>query len=109
MSKERRNKGREVNEEQFPTPPTAVAAYEAAQGERRPLVACDVSPPRGAEIDTLPRIAAIRADLYCVAYAPGRAVRLDSLAMATVLRAATGRGTIWNLATRDMNKLALQN
>ena len=29
--------------------------------------------------------------------------------MATVLRAATGRGTIFNLATRDMNLLALEN
>jgi 5,10-methylenetetrahydrofolate reductase len=51
----------------------------------------------------------IPADFYCVAYAPGRAVRLDSLAMATVLRAVTGRGTIFNLATRDMNTLALEN
>ena len=93
----------------FPIQPTVIDAYEAARGEGRPLVACDVSPPRGAEIDALPRIAAIPADLYCVAYAPGRAVRLESLAMATILRAATGRGTIWNLATRDMNKLALQN
>jgi 5,10-methylenetetrahydrofolate reductase len=98
-----------VTDAPFPMQPTVVEAYDAARREGRPLVACDVSPPRGAEIDTLPRIAEIPADLYCVAYAPGRAVRLDSLAMATVLRAATGRGTIWNLATRDMNKLALQN
>jgi homocysteine S-methyltransferase len=98
-----------VTDAPFPMQPTVVDAYEAARREGRPLVACDVSPPRGAEIDTLPRIADVPADLYCVAYAPGRAVRLDSLAMATVLRAATGRGTVWNLATRDMNKLALQN
>jgi 5,10-methylenetetrahydrofolate reductase len=93
----------------FASQPSVVEAYTAARAAGRPLVACDVSPPRGAEIDALPRIVEIPADLYCVAYAPGRAVRLDSLAMATVLRAATGRGTIWNLATRDMNKLALQN
>jgi 5,10-methylenetetrahydrofolate reductase len=93
----------------FPSQPTVVEAYEAARNDGRILVLCDVSPPRGAEIDTLPAIADIPADLYCVAYAPGRAVRLDSLAMAVRLRAATGRGTLFNLATRDMNTLALQN
>ena len=88
---------------------TVTEAVEAARRDGRVLVACDVSPPRGVTIDALPEIAGIRADFYCVAYAPGRAVRLDSLAMATVLRAVTGRGTIFNLATRDMNTLALEN
>lgn len=89
--------------------PTVVDAYNAAVRAGRPLIACDVSPPRGAEIEALPLIATIPADFYCVAYAPGRAVRLDSLAMAHVVREATGRGVIFNLATRDMNTLALQN
>lgn len=93
----------------FATQPTVSEAVESAAGDGRVLVACDVSPPRGATIDALPEVAGIPTDFYCVAYAPGRAVRLDSLAMATVLRAATGRGTIFNLATRDMNTLALQN
>jgi homocysteine S-methyltransferase len=93
----------------FPLQPAVDELAEEARRQGRVLVACDVSPPRGAAIDALPAIAAIPADLYCVAYAPGRAVRLDSLAMAAVLRAATNRGTIWNLATRDMNTLALQN
>jgi 5,10-methylenetetrahydrofolate reductase len=34
---------------------------------------------------------------------------MDSLAAACVIRQATGRGTIFNLATRDMNRLALEN
>jgi homocysteine S-methyltransferase len=89
--------------------PTVTEAVESARREGRVLVACDVSPPRSAAIDTLPEIAGIPTDFYCVAYAPGRAVRLDSLAMATVLREVTGRGTIFNLATRDMNTLALEN
>jgi len=89
--------------------PTVVELCGSARRDGGVLVACDVSPPRGATIEALPEIAAMPADLYCVAYSPGRAVRLDSLAMAVVLRAATGRGTIFNLATRDMNKLALQN
>src|SRR5918999_1373598 len=87
--------------------PTVTDVVERAREDGRVLIACDVSPPRGASIDALPEIAGIPADFYCVAYAPGRAVRLDSLAM--VLRAATGRGTIFNLATRDMNTLALAN
>ncbi|MGE0543466.1 MAG: methylenetetrahydrofolate reductase [Dehalococcoidia bacterium] len=93
----------------FTMQPTVTEAVDAARRDGWVLVACDVSPPRGAAIDTLPEIARIPADFYCVAYAPGRAVRLDSLAMATVLRAATGRGQIFNLATRDMNTLALEN
>ena len=92
-----------------PAQASVVDAYTAARRERRTLVACDVSPPRGAEIDALPAIGAIPADFFCVAYSPGRAVRLDSLAAAHVIRQATGRGMIFNLATRDMNKLALQN
>ena len=86
---------------------TVTEACDAARANGRVLVVCDVSPPRGAAIDALPQIAAMPADFYCVAYAPGRAVRLDSLAMAVKLREATGLGTLWNLATRDMNKLAL--
>lgn len=93
----------------FGAQPSVVEAYEDAQRTGRTLIACDVSPPRGAEFDALPAIVAIPADFYCVAYAPGRAVRLDSLAGACVVRQATGRGTIFNLATRDMNKLALEN
>ena len=85
-----------------------VDACAGAQRDGRTLVACDVSPPRGAEIDALPAIGTIPADFFCVAYTPGRAVRLDSLAGAHLIRAATGRGAIFNLATRDMNKLALQ-
>jgi 5,10-methylenetetrahydrofolate reductase len=93
----------------FEIQPAVTEAVEAARRDGRVLVVCDVSPPRSAAIDALPEIAGIPTDFYCVAYAPGRAVRLDSLAMATVLRAATGRGTIFNLATRDMNTLALEN
>jgi len=87
---------------------TLVDAHAAARREGRTLVLCDVSPPRSAAIESLPAIAAIAADYYCCAYAPGRAVRLDSLAMAVRLHQATGRGAMFNLATRDMNVLALQ-
>jgi 5,10-methylenetetrahydrofolate reductase len=88
---------------------TVVEAVEAARRDGRPLVICDVSPPRGAAIDAIAEIGRIPTDFYCVAYAPGRAVRLDSLAMAVLLRAAIDRGTVFNLATRDMNTLALES
>lgn len=85
-----------------------VRAWELARQQGRRLIACDVSPPRGHVIDQIAAINAIPADFYCVAYAPGRAVRLDSMVMAALLRQQTGRDAIFNLSTRDMNQLALQ-
>jgi 5,10-methylenetetrahydrofolate reductase len=84
-------------------------AYAAAREDDRPLLLCDVSPPRGADVAAMAAIAAIPVNFYCVAYAPGRAVRLDSLIAAHLIARETGRGAIFNLATRDMNLLALQN
>ena len=43
-----------------------------------------------------------------MAYNPGRSVRLGSMAAAAIIQRDTGRLAIFNLATRDMNKLALQ-
>lgn len=85
--------------------PEALAAARAAG---RPLVACDVSPPRAAGLpDLTPFRALTRADLLCCAYLPGRAVRLESAVMAFLLKRALGVDVIVNLATRDMNRLAL--
>lgn len=75
----------------------------------RPLLICDVSPPRGTDLSSFAALEGIRADFLCVAYAPGRAVRPDPAMMARVLRDRLGAEVIFNLATRDMNKLALQN
>lgn len=44
-----------------------------------------------------------------VAYNPGRAVRVNSVAMAAVLRGQYGADPIFTLATRDMNRLALES
>jgi homocysteine S-methyltransferase len=43
-----------------------------------------------------------------VAYNPGKAVRADSAVLAYTLKKETGKEAIFNLATRDMNKLAMQ-
>ena len=51
----------------------------------------------------------IDADFICVAYNPGRAVRIDSVSLAHVIHAETGSGVCFNLTPRDMNKLALQS
>ena len=70
---------------------------------------CDFSPPRGAEPTSLDHAKGIDADFICVAYNPGRAVRVDSAMMASAIERHTGKDVIFNLATRDMNKLALQS
>lgn len=74
----------------------------------RPLIACDFSPPRSGDIAFVGQAADLTADFICVAYNPGRSVRLGSMAAAVIIQRDSGRRTIFNLATRDMNKLALQ-
>ncbi|MFN8532255.1 MAG: methylenetetrahydrofolate reductase [Dehalococcoidia bacterium] len=74
-----------------------------------PILISDFSPPRGANLLDLRGGDEISPDYYCVAYAPGRAVRPDPFAVAAALRARTGRPSIANLATRDANVLALSN
>ncbi len=49
------------------------------------------------------------ADFVSVAYSPGRSVRVDSTAMAQVIGMSGDQEVIFSLATRDMNKLALQS
>lgn len=87
---------------------TKVTESCAAQGDET-LFICDFSPPRSAGPDVLERAGGIDADFICVAYNPGRAVRVDSAMLAYSINHHTGKDVIFNLATRDMNKLALQS
>ena len=80
----------------------------AAQGER-PVFICDFSPPRSADPSVLKEAEGIEADFICVAYNPGKAVRVDSAMLAYSIKRHTGKDVVFNLATRDMNKLALQS
>ena len=80
----------------------------AAQGDK-PIFMCDFSPPRGADSDVLERARGIDADFICVAYNPGKAVRVDSAMLASSIKHHTGKDVVFNLGTRDMNKLALQS
>lgn len=86
---------------------TVPAALDAARAEGRLLVACDVSPPRGGGPAMLEPLRELTADFLCCAYLPGRAVRLDSLTMALLAKQALAIDVIVNVATRDMNRLAL--
>ena len=74
----------------------------------RPVFVCDFSPPRGGTDEFVPDARGLDADFICVAYNPGKAVRVDSSAAAYEIKRSAGRESIFNLSPRDMNKLALE-
>ena len=74
----------------------------------RPGFICDFSPPRSGSLSEARR-ANLPADFISVAYNPGRAVRANPAMLAAAIRQETGRETVFTLATRDMNRLALQS
>ena len=69
---------------------------------------CDYSPPRSGRPEHIPEPPA-QADFISAAYNPGRAVRVNTVAMAAVLRHRHAANPIFTLATRDMNRLALES
>lgn len=81
----------------------------AASGGNAPVTICDISPPRGADPSALADAAGLDADFLCVAYAPGQSVRLGSAVSAAILIRDFGRRAAFNLATRDMNRIAVQS
>ena len=85
---------------------TVTTAY--AQRGARPLVAMDCSPPRSGDPSFADALAGIETDFVCAAYSPGRSARMDPVAAAASVRRAAGIDAIFSLATRDMNRLALQ-
>ena len=70
-------------------------------------IICDFSPPRSGDPMVVQQ-AQIEADFISVAYNPGRAVRANSAMLAAAIQ-RSGRDTIFTMATRDMNKLAVQS
>ena len=74
----------------------------------KPCFICDYSPPRSGHPDHVPT-PPDNVDFVSVAYNPGRAVRVNSVAMAAALRDQRGADAIFTLATRDMNRLALES
>ena len=69
---------------------------------------CDFSPPRGGASEAFVR-PSIEADFISVAYNPGKAVRVNSAMLAAFIKNNGEREVTFTLATRDMNKLALQS
>ena len=80
----------------------------AALATGRPAFICDYSPPRSGRPEDIPA-PPDNVDFVSAAYNPGRAVRVNSVAMAAVLRGRHRADPIFTLATRDMNRLALES
>ena len=69
---------------------------------------CDFSPPRSGDPEAL-RQAALDANFISVAYNPGKAVRANSAMLAAAIKRHLGQEVVFTLATRDMNRLALES
>lgn len=78
------------------------------QATGRPCFICDFSPARSGDPGQVDQ-ADIEADLIAVAYNPGRAVRANSVMLAAAIKNKLGKESSFTLATRDMNKLALES
>lgn len=70
-------------------------------------IICDFSPPRSGDPGVVEQ-AQLDVDFISVSYNPGRAVRANSAMLAGAIQ-RSGKNTVFTLATRDMNKLALQS
>ena len=74
-----------------------------------PVFICDVSPPRGADPGLLEPLRGLDADFLSMAYNPGRSVRVNSVSAAHWLLRETGAEVAFTIATRDMNRVAIQS
>ena len=86
---------------------TVVEAVASARGA--PVMLCDVSPPRGSSPSLLARIAEIDADFLSVAYSPGQSVRIHPVMAGAHLQRSSDRDVVVTIATRDMNRIAIQS
>ena len=73
------------------------------------IISCDFSPPRNHNTDFVEQLAKIDADFICIPYSPGQSARVPSSVTAYIINKETDKNVIFNIATRDMNKLALQS
>lgn len=78
------------------------------KGDRLVLL-CDFSPPRGSASDFVEQARSLDADFICVAYSPGKSVRVAPNIVAHIVKRETGLEVVFNLATRDMNRIAIQS
>ena len=80
-----------------------------AQETDRTLFICDFSPPRGALPELLEPARHLDVDFVSVAYNPGKSTRVNSAIAAHWIKANTKKDVTFTLATRDMNKVAIQS
>ena len=73
------------------------------------LFICDFSPPRGSDPQLLEAVRQLDADFISVAYNPGRSTRVNSVFGAYWINENTGKDVVFTVATRDMNKVAIQS
>lgn len=81
----------------------------AAQADQMIYIS-DFTPLKSADAhDSLKQAQGLEVDFICVAYNPGKVVRVTSAVLAYTIKQQTQKDVIFNLSTRDMNKLALQS
>ncbi len=80
-----------------------------AQRKGSTVFLCDFSSPRGADPCLLEPVRYLDADFISVSYNPGKFVTANSAMAAAWIRQNTGKEVVFSLATRDMNRLALQS
>ena len=89
-------------------PMTKVMERHAAN-EDDLVVICDFTPPRAGDPTLLRPASDLSADFTSLAYNPGKIPRLNAVMAAGWLKQELGQEVVFTLATRDMNKLALQS
>jgi len=89
--------------------PMVKVTEKCKDGSNSPVFICDFSPPRGSDPALLNGAGAVDADFLCMAYSPGKSVRVDPVIAAHAVRQQEERDVVFTIATRDMNKLAIQS
>ena len=77
--------------------------------EGRPVIICDFSPPRGPGLEFVENARSLDVDFISVAYNPGKSVRVNSAMLSYAIKERAGKDVLFNLATRDMNRLAIES
>ncbi len=77
--------------------------------EQKPFVVCDFSPPKAGTEDSLNNLAELAPDMFLVAYAPGKAVRINPVFVADWIQTRVNIPAIFTISPRDMNKSAIQS
>ena len=78
------------------------------RSENRNFIVCDFSPPNGGNSELLSESSVLTPDMFSVAYSPGKSVRVNPVMVSHWLQNNCKIPSIFTLATRDMNKGALQ-